>query len=145
MAKKSKFAFRFDEMEDLAAKIEKMGGSLQAAVDDALRKTHDFITPKLDAGIARHHASGDTEESLVESPSIVWESPLLAKVSIGFDLKDGGLPSIFLMWGTPRRKASNMPVDKALKNAAFGPAVKREVAKIQREALEACLQKILRG
>lgn len=145
VAKKSKFAFRFDEMEDLADKIEKMGGSLQAAADDALRKTHDFITPKLDTGIARHHVSGDTEESLVHSPAIAWESPLLAKVSIGFDLKDGGLPSIFLMWGTPRRKASDMPVDKALKNAAFGPAVKREVAKIQREALEAFLHKILRG
>lgn len=144
MAKKSKFAFRFDEMEDLADKIQKMGGSIQEAADEALRQTHDFITPKLDAGIARHHVSGDTGDSLVQTPAIVWENPLLAKVNIGFDLKEGGLPSIFLMWGTPRRKASDMPVDKALKNAAFGPAVKREVARIQREALEAFLQN-LRG
>lgn len=144
MAKRSKYSFNFEEMEALAAKIEKMGGNLEEAVEEALQVTHDLITPKLATGIKRHHSSGDTEESLDRAPAVTWKTPLVAQVNIGFDLADGGLPSIFLMWGTPRRKASEMPVDKALKNAAFGPAVKREVAKLQREALEAYLQKTLR-
>ena len=145
MAKKSKWAFRFDEMEALAAKIEKMGGSLEEAVEDALQGTHDLITPKLAQNIARHTVSGDTEKSLDKAPAVTWKNPLVAQVNIGFDLTSGGVPSIFLMWGTPKRKASEMPVDKKLKNAAFGPSVKREVAKLQREALEAYLQKTLRG
>lgn len=145
MAKKSKWAFRFDEMEALAAKIEKMGGSLEEAVEDALQGTHDLITPKLAQNIARHTVSGDTEKSLDKAPAVTWKNPLVAQVNIGFDLTSGGVPSIFLMWGTPKRKASEMPVDKKLKNAAFGPSVKREVAKLQREALEAYLQKNLRG
>lgn len=145
MAKKSKWAFRFDEMEALAAKIEKMGGSLEEAVENALQGTHDLITPKLAQNIARHNVSGATGKSLDKAPAVTWKSPLVAQVNIGFDLSDGGVPSIFLMWGTPKRKASEMPVDKKLKNAAFGPAVKREVAKLQREALEAYLQKTLRG
>ena len=144
VAKKSKWAFRFDEMEALAAKIEKMGGSLEEAVEDALQGTHDLITPKLAQNIARHNVSGDTEKSLDKAPAVTWKNPLVAQVNIGFDLTSGGLPSVFLMWGTPKRKASEMPVDKKLKNAAFGPAVKREVAQLQREALEAYLQKTLR-
>lgn len=145
VANKSKWAFKFDEMEALSAKIEKMGGSLEEAVEEALQGTHDLITPKLAQNIARHNVSGDTEKSLDKAPAVTWKNPLVARVNIGFDLTDGGVPSVFLMWGTPKRKASEMPVDKALKNAAFGPAVKREVAKLQREAMEAYLQKTLRG
>ena len=144
MAKKSKFAFNFKEMADLAERIENAGGSLQEACDKALKATHAYITPQLSAGISRHHSSGDTEESLERAPRVEWVSPLKAQVNIGFNLADGGLPSIFLMWGTPKRKASEMPVDIALKNAAFGPKVKREVAKLQREALEAVLQELTR-
>lgn len=145
MAKKSKYAFRFDEMLSLADRIEKAGGDLQQAADKALRDTHDYITPQLSTGIARHTGgSGDTEESLVRSPKVEWITPLKAQVNIGFDLEDGGWPSIFLMWGTPKR-ASEMPVDIELRKAAFGPAVRREVAKIQKAALEAVLQTLTRG
>ena len=145
MAKRSKYSFNFEEMEALAAKIEAAGGSLEAAVEKALQETNDFIAPKLAAGIARHDFSGETKGSLDRAPAVTWKTPLKAQVNIGFDLTAGGVPSIFLMWGTPRRKASEMPVDKAFRNAAFGPAVKREVAKLQREAMEAYLQKITRG
>lgn len=145
VARKSKYSLNFAEFENLAHKIEEMGGNLHEAVDEALHSTHELITPKLAANIARHNSSGNTAESLDKAPAVVWESPLKAKVNIGFDLTNGGAPSVFLMWGTPRRKASEMPVDKALRNAAFGPAIRREVAQLQREALEAYLQKYLRG
>lgn len=140
MAKKSKMAFNFKEMEALAEKLEAMGGNLQKACDKALHDTHDYITPQLSSGIERHHATGDTEEALQRSPHVVWESPLKAVVNIGFDLEDGGWPSIFLMWGTPK-----MLPDNDLKNAAFGPKVRREVARIQREALEAAVQEMAKG
>ena len=140
MAKKSKFAFRFDEVLDLAARIEKAGGDIQQAADKALRDTHDYITPQLSTGIARHVATGDTKESLVQSPKVEWITPLKAQVNIGFDLGDGGWPSIFLMWGTPK-----MAPDVKLRKAAFGPAVKREVARLQKEALQAFLQQLTRG
>ena len=140
MAKKSKFAFRFDEMLDLADRIEKAGGNLQQAADKALRDTHDYITPQLSTGIARHVATGDTKDSLVQSPKVEWITPLKAQVNIGFDLGDGGWPSIFLMWGTPK-----MAPDTALKNAAFGPKIRRQVAEVQRETLEAVIRELSRG
>lgn len=140
MAKKSKMAFNFKEMEDLAARLENAGGDLQKACDKALHDTHDYITPQLSSGIARHVQTGETQGSLERSAHVVWETPLKAVVNIGFDLADGGWPSIFLMWGTPK-----MAPDKELKNAAFGPKVRREVARIQKEAMEAALREIARG
>jgi len=140
VAKKSKFAFRFDEMKVLAAKIEAAGADLQDAADEALKATHDYITPQLSSGIAGHVQSGDTRDSLEKTPQVTWKSPLLAQVNIGFNLADGGWPSIFLMWGTPKMKP-----DMSLQRAAFGPKIKREVARIQKEAMEAYLRKVLRG
>lgn len=139
MAKKSKLAFNFKEMEALADRLEKLGGNLQAACDKALHDTHDYITPNLSSGIARHVDTGQTESSLERSAHVVWESPTKAVVNIGFDLSKGW-PSIFLMWGTPKMKP-----DTSLKNAAFGPKVRREVANIQRAALEEAIKNLTKG
>lgn len=140
MAKKSKLAFNFDEMYDLAEKLENAGGNLQAAADRALKATHDHITPNLATGIKRHVLSGDTQESLDKRGGVVWESPLKAHVNIGFNIKEGGLPSVFLMWGTPKMKK-----DAKLKSAAFGAKVKREVAAIQQQEMEKALKEITGG
>lgn len=136
MAKKSKFAFNFDEFARLAERIENLGGDLQKAADESLKASHDIITPGLSQGIARHVDTGATQGSLQSAPRVMWETPLKAHVDIGFDLSKGW-PSIFLMWGTPKMKA-----DTALKNAAFGPRVKREVADAQRKALEAVVKRL---
>lgn len=136
-SKRSKFAFNFDEMIDLAAKIEAAGGDLQKAADSALKAAHGYITPQLNRGISRHVQTGDTKKSLERKARVTWVHPMLARVEIGFDLKDGGLPSIFLMWGTPKMKP-----DTSLRKAAFGAKVRREVAQIQREVLETVLKRL---
>ena len=137
---KSKLAFNFKEMEALAAKLESLGGNLQEACDEALHATHDFITPNLASGIARHVFTGDTQESLDKAPAVVWDTPLKAHVNIGFDLAGGGFPSIFLMWGTPKQAPDNN-----LKNAAYGPKVRREVARLQKQAMEDEIKKTAGG
>lgn len=140
MAKKSKFAFNFKEMAVLAERIEKLGGSLEKACEEALLATHDLITPQLSKGIERHVQTGETQDSLERAPRVQWLTPTKAQVNIGFDLEAGGWPSIFLMWGTPKMKP-----DTALKNAAFGSKIRREVANIQRETLEAVARELSRG
>lgn len=137
MGKRSKFALNFKEMYTLAEKIEAAGGDLQKAADSALKATHGLITPKLGGGIARHKQTGATGGSLERSARVEWESPLKAHVDIGFDLGGGGLPSIFLMWGTPK-----MAPDVALRKAAFGAKITREVQEIQRQALEKVLKRL---
>ena len=136
MARKSKFAFNFKEMEDLAERIENAGGDLQKAADEALTETCDYITGQLGPAIVPHVDTGDTRDSLESAARVSWVNPMLAKVNIGFNL-DQGWPYIFLMWGTPKMKP-----DMTLRRAAYGPAVRREVAKIQKEAMEAFLQRL---
>lgn len=67
---------------------------------------------------------------------VLWDG-LVAKAHIGFDIGAGGLPSIFLMWGTPKMKA-----DKKLKSAAFGAKTKRRVAEIQKEVMLEAVKKM---
>lgn len=139
MAKKSKFAFNFKEMKELAARIEEAGGSLEKAADSALKSTHGYITPRLKTAIAGHVQTSDTRDSLEKAARVTWDNPLIAKVDIGFNLKEG-YPSIFLMWGTPK-----MAPDMQLRDAAYAPSIKREVAKLQREALQKVLQRLQKG
>lgn len=133
----AKLSFNFKEMEELAAKLENMGGNLQEACDKALHDTHDFITEGLAANIPRHVDTGATKGSLEKTAHVEWESPLKASVNIGFNLPAGGWPSIFLMWGTPK-----MGADTKLKNAAFGPKVTRQVGELQKKALEEAIKKL---
>lgn len=136
---KSKYAFKFKEMADLAARIEEAGGDLQKAADSALKATHGYITPRIKTGVAGHVQTGDTRDSLEKAARVTWDNPLVARVNIGFNLKEG-YPSIFLMWGTPK-----MAPDALLRDAAYAPSIKREVAKIQREALQKVLQRLQKG
>lgn len=151
MAKKrgksrSKFAFDYKAMDDLIEKLDRAGGNLPDAVERTLKAAHGYITPGLKSGIDRHHSTGDTEKSLQTSGEVVWDTPLRAHIRIGFKISDGGLPSIFLMWGTPKHGAHpGMTADTKLKNAAFGAKVKREVAAIQREEFEKAIQEATRG
>lgn len=144
--KKSKFAFNFEEMEDLSARLEKAGGSIQQAADRALKASHAHITKNLSAAIRRHHKTGDTEKTLDKGGGVVWENEFKARVNIGFNLQAGGVPSVFLMWGTPKHgKHPGIKADAKLKNAAFGAKTKREVAAIQRQEMEKAVQEIAGG
>lgn len=56
---------------------------------------------------------------------------VVASVEVGFSIRAGGLPSIFLMYGTPR-----MRPDKALYNAIYGASTLRAVSEKQAEVFE---------
>ena len=143
---KTMFSFDYEELGDLIEKFDKAGGDIPEAVERALKAAHAYITPRLKTEIARHHVSGDTEKSLQTSGNVVWDTPLRAHIRIGFRISEGGLPSIFLMHGTPKHgKHPGITADKKLKNAAFGAKIRREVAAIQREEIEKLLQAMRRG
>ena len=71
--------------------------------------------------------TGATEESLVEKPTIEWNGTI-ATVKTGFNIKDGGLASIFLMYGTPRIKK-----DQKLYDAFYSARTQKEIDKIQED------------
>ena len=125
MANKTKI--EFDGFEEVIARLNKLGGNIRGTTEKALKETHSLITKQAKDAIIPHRLTGETEKSLVLNPQVVWEGTI-ASVQTGFDISNGGLPSIFLMYGTPR-----MSKDQKLYNAFFGAKTKKDVKKIQED------------
>lgn len=119
------FALEFDGVEQLIEKLENLGGSVEETTEKALIATHAHVTPGVEDAITPHYFSGATEESIKRSPKIIKEGAKMA-VPVGFSISQGGIASIFLMYGTPK-----MNPDNKVYNAIMGAKVRKEVAEIQ--------------
>ena len=138
MAKRKKNnGIDFEGFEELAEKLDSFGGrELERGVESALIATQRIMTPGIKTAIAPHHLTGDTEASIKQSPRVEWTGTV-ASVDIGFNISDGGLPSVFLMYGTPK-----MSPDKKLYNAFFGGATKKKVRKAQEEVIHKIISRV---
>ena len=79
------------------------------------------------------YSTGATLESLSKDLAVEWDGNV-ARLSLGFVLKNSGLTSIFLMYGTPKMR----PVD-GLYDILRGPKART----ISRKEQEAAILKIL--
>ena len=121
----NKTRIEFEGFEEVIAKLTQLDGDVKGVTEKALRETHKIITKKAETAIAPHKETGATEKSLKRNAEIKWAGSE-ASVETGFSIRNGGLPSIFLMYGTPRMKK-----DQNLYNAFFGNKTKKEVVEIQ--------------
>lgn len=77
-------------------------------------------------------------------------------INVGFDVSNGGLASIFLMYGSPKhvitryhgKKKSTwnhpgMDADQVLYDLVFGKTTKQEIAKIQKKVFEKRMEGLL--
>lgn len=110
---------------------------LEEAVTNALKESHNYITPLLQAEIEKHRRTGRTENSLDTNP-VVNKRGDLFNIEIGFHISEGGLPSIFLMHGTPKQAP-----DTQLYNAVFGKATAKKLKDAQHTAVKQALQKYI--
>lgn len=121
----NKTRIEFEGFEEVIAKLTQLEADVKGVTEKALRETHKVITKKAEAAIAPHKETGATEKSLKKNAEIKWAGSE-ASVETGFSIRNGGLASIFLMYGTPRMKK-----DQNLYNAFFGNKTKKEVMEIQ--------------
>ena len=133
MAKKN-FAIEFEGFDEVVKRLKKLDGDIKGTTEKALRETHKIVTRKADDAMSKSHlpaggkySTGKTLETLKRNADIEWEGTV-ASVPVGFDIKDGGLASIFLMYGTPR-----MDKNQTLYDAFYGRKTKNEVIKKQEE------------
>lgn len=139
MAKKSKFGLTFDGFNDLMAELDSLEGDLKQVTSECLEVAHEIITPKVHEAMRKHHQTGVTEKSIKDKSNVEWTGTT-ASVDIGFKVRDGGLPSIFLMYGTPKMKK-----DTKLYNAIYGKKVRDEIAEKQQDILTDAINKRLGG
>lgn len=159
MAKKNKFGLEFSGFTEVLENYQKLGGDLKTITNKCLDFIPDIINPKLEADIAKHKQTGETSRSIATGEMVKWNGTT-AGIKVGFKIGDGGLASIFLMYGTARHAPVNqygtpkragakdnpgMAPDRKLYNDIYGRAIRKQIGDKQQEILMQEIKKRLGG
>jgi HK97 gp10 family phage protein len=112
-------------LDELLERIKKAGGSIEQAAEKALVESAEPFFDDLKAGIAEHRLTGETERSLRKN-KVEWEGGK-ASVKIGFDINNGGLPALFVEYGTPTQKAQPFIRPAIVKNKPKAKRIQQTV------------------
>lgn len=141
---KNKLSLDFPAYDHLKKQLEKAGGNaLKTAVDKALTESARYADAQLEKAIAPHRKTGRTEDSLEGESRPQW-SGTNASIDVGFDISNGGLPSIFLMYGTKVHGQPHVEPDRKLYNAIYGSKVKNTIKQIQEEAFFSIVKEVVK-
>lgn len=132
---RNKLTINFDGFAEMYEKLDRLNADTKKITEEALKESFNYVTPKVEAAIAPHKLTGATQGSLKKNAEVEW-SGSRASAEVGFDIKNGGLPSVFLMYGTPK-----MSPDRKLYNAFYGTATKKKVKEIQEKVFNKALSK----
>lgn len=131
---KSKVVIEFEGFEEVTARLTKLGGDVQKTTEKALKEAHRIVTNKALESVQPQnlpakgkYSSGRTMKSLVHQANVEWAGGV-ASVRVGFNIKKGGLPSIFMMYGTPRYMKN-----QKMYNAFFSKKTRDEIMKIEED------------
>ena len=137
MAKKNRIRIQFGGFEEYAERIDKLNGDLKSIMTEALVESKKLVTPEIKKQMKKHHRTGVTEGQIDDDTGVTWNGPI-GEIKIGFAFGDGeGLPSIFLMYGTPRMKK-----DTKLYNSIYGTKIKKQISELQKEIFERELERL---
>lgn len=130
-----KFEVKIDGFDEVIAQLEELESDAKKVTEEALKATHAHVTQKLEKAVKPHKQTGVTERSLKKDAEINWFGST-AKVNVGFDISKGGLPSVFLMYGTPRMKK-----DPKLYATLYGKKTEKEIKEIQEDMFYDAIRK----
>ncbi|XCH78851.1 MAG: HK97-gp10 family putative phage morphogenesis protein [Candidatus Dehalobacter alkaniphilus] len=126
------------KLDDMLIDIMAAGGKIDDAAEKALVESVKPIHDDMKEVIKKHRKTGLTESSLREASSrnVEWDVNR-AVIRVGFDVKKGGLPALFLEYGTPKQKAEPF----------IQPSIERNKAKtrkIQKRILGEILEELVK-
>jgi hypothetical protein len=141
---KNKMSIQFDGLEVYRKQLEQLGGgqAVKRAFDEALEESQKLIAEKVTAAMSPHNNTGKVKRSIITHDPPEWTGDTGA-VNVGFDIMDGGLPSIFLMYGTQLYGQPHIQPDRNLYNAVYGAAVKKQIREIQEKAFSQVLNEVM--
>lgn len=133
-----KMEITFDGFDKLVEEIDRCGGNLRQAADEALSETQRLVQTEVTKASAiystkgggrKGYATGAMVKKIIKNPEVTWEGTK-ATVEVGFIIKDAGIHTIFLMHGTPK-----MQKDQKLYDAVFGEHIKNMIATAQEDIM----------
>ena len=142
--------FALDDMDSfggLIKTINEVSGDADKAAELAMKEVFEVITPMAADAVKKpnlprggKYSSGATERSLKKTPKISWDDNYTVYVDVGFSVKKGGLPSLFMIYGKPTYMKNT-----ALYEAFYGDRTKNEVQKTIANALFSWLDEKMLG
>lgn len=141
---KNKMMIQFDGLEVYQKQLERLGGgqAVKRAFDGALEDSQKLIAEKVTAAMSPHNDTGKVKRSIITHDPPEWTGDTGA-VNVGFDIMGGGLPSIFLMYGTQLYGQPHIQPDRNLYNAVYGAAVRKQIREIQEKAFSRVLNEVM--
>lgn len=143
---RNKIRLQFDGFQEYIERLDRLGGDIEAATAEALKKSQEHVAEKLETIVQSNkfpakgkYSRGDTKQSIIDDAAVTWDG-MTAAINVGFDFKTSGLTTILLMYGTPRMKPMN-----GLRNAIYGAKTKKEIQEIQAEVFGEAIRKIMEG
>lgn len=140
---RNKIGLQFSGLEEMIERLEAAEADIKTATEAALKAskqvvnqqlTRDTVNANFPAG--GKYATGALKKSIDKDFNVKWEGTT-ASLKIGYDFKKSGMASIFLMHGTPK-----MPKVQKLYDDIYGNRTKRQVAKVQEEAMEKVISRM---
>lgn len=144
----TKFSIENEQLKELGKQLESFAGldGVIRATENALKATDDYVTKEVEKAVAsskyNFNRTGTTKGSIDKDRKVEWNGTV-ASAKAGFSISNGGLPSIFLMYGTPRSDNPIKP-DSNLKNAAKGQGIHRQkINQIQQEVFTKVIKRVM--
>lgn len=143
MAKPSrKLSIDFEGVDLYIKQLEELGeGAAQRATESALKATQAYIADKATKAMKKHeppigkYGTHTTDKAIITDYPVEWVQST-ASIAVGFDLENGGMPSLYLMHGTELNGQPHIKEDAELYDAVYGSKTRREVHKLQKAEFE---------
>lgn len=142
----AKMKIDFKGFDEVMKRLRSLEGDARSVTEEALRKTHEIVTEKAANAVAAPNlpaggkfSRGKTAASLQRESNITWHGTE-ASVDVGFNIKNGGLPTIFMLYGTPRYMKN-----QSLYDAFYGTQTEGEIINEQKRIFYKAIDKLMGG
>lgn len=121
------------------------GNEIDEAIERAFIKAHKWITDNARNAMIPHNKTGHTVSTLVEAK--VEKGHHTLDIDVGFDIANGGLPSIFLMYGTAKHEPNHPATapDKRLYNVFYGKGVRAKITRMEKQEVQEAINRRLKN
>lgn len=141
---KNKLTVSFKGFDELKKQLDQISGeATKRAIEGALKSSQQVVARKAEAAMRPHNKTGKTAASIVKDGQVEWTQDT-ASIDVGFDIAGGGLPSIFLMYGTKLHGQPHEAPDRAVFDAIYGKETKKEVKAAQEEAFHKVIERVMK-